>query len=217
MNPQSANQLDSTVIAALIGAFATIISALIGIIANRATRKKLKNLSNDNAYITFLKAEQNFNHLLGSVSKVLMYTVNSYELLSRINFALEQNKTLKIKKLIIMVRKKPNEVQEDLDILSNIINQWKKWNAKKRIKSLTIISYDHDPDHYYTIIGERVVFAGQVLFDDTKPTGTKVDYLPLVFNDESEAGKQVIKNYKNHFENIVLRYKEKHTLFSSDL
>ncbi len=81
---------------------------------------------------------------------------------------------------------------------------------------MTIIGYDHDPNHYYSIIGDKFVFAGQICFDDTKPTGTNVNYSPLVFGDNTSIGKQVIKNYHSHFDNAMKKYKDDLTLYSSN-
>lgn len=207
--------MSDVVVAALIGSLGTLIAAIIGFFTNISLKKKVNYFSNNNAYARFLKPDENFSYLLGKAKRISMYTVNSHELLNEINKILERNSNIMIKKLVIMVRMKANETKADLDILKNNIRQWENWVNKKRIKNLTIIGYNHDPDHYYTIIEDRIVFAGQILFDKNKPTGTNVDYLPLVFSDESEVGKQVIKNYQRHFDNVVSNYKDSLTLYDS--
>lgn len=128
---------------------------------------------------------------------------------------LEQDQKMNINKITILVRKKIDESNEDIATLNEIIELWKRWVVAKRIKKLEIIAYDHDPDHYYTIMGNRLVFCGQVMFDATKPTGTTIDYLPLVFFDNTDIGRQVIKNYQKHFDNAVQKYKSKGLLYSS--
>ena len=100
---------------------------------------------------------------------------------------------------VILVRKKANVTKEDSDILNNIISIWKRWVLENRIKELTIIGYDHDPDHYYTIIGDELVFMGHVFFDETKPTKTNVNYSPLVCCNDTNLGKDIIQNCKQHF------------------
>ena len=84
---------------------------------------------------------------------------------------------------------------------------------KGRIKKLTIIAYDHDPDCYYTLLGDRLVFWGHVYFDENKPTQTDVDYTPLIFTDDNKVGQRVIKNFQKHFDNMVNRYKHTATLY----
>lgn len=143
------------------------------------------------------------------------YTVNSYEIYNKLNTILEQNPRMSIRKVTLLVRKKENETPNDIEILNRNIELWKRLVQENRIKELVIIAYDHDPDHYYTILGNRLLFCGQVLFDKSLPTGTKVDYLPLVYDNSTKLGRQIIKNYQHHFDNIVQQYRCEATLFKS--
>lgn len=142
-----------------------------------------------------------------------MYTVNSHELLNKMNTILEQNPRITIRKLTILVRKKAQETESDRTILNTNISLWESLKEKGRIKNLTIIAYDHDPDCYYTLLGNRLVFFGHVYFDPGKPTQTVVDYTPLIFTDDNEVGQRVIKNYQKHFDNMVNRYQNTSTLY----
>lgn len=200
---------DSIIAAIITGVLAVVASILtffLGLLHNKSKIKKLEKLSN-NAYITFLTSDNELNYYLTKANFIYMYTVNCYELYNKLNTILEQNSEIIIKKLVIMVRKKENEKKSDLDTLDTIALQWRNWFNKKRIKEIKMISYDHDPDHYYTIIGDKVVFAGQVFFDDSRPTGTSINYSPILFTDNSKDGGKVIENYTKHFENVLYKYK----------
>ena len=204
-------KMTDTIIAAIIGFAGIILGTIIGALLNAF----FLNRKNKNKGIYYLKPSQNFNDLWGTVEEICMYTVNSYELCNGINTLLEQRADVFLHKLIILVRKKENETTEDLTILNNIISVWKRWVSEGRIKELTIIGYDHDPDHYYTIIGDKLVFTGHVFFDETKPTKTNVSYSPLVCCNDTSFGRDIIKNYKQHFDNIVHKYRGENTLYSS--
>lgn len=211
--------MTDTIIAALItggaGLLTTVAAALFGIARNRSTKSKLAAISRKNAYVELLEPGHDFSHIARNVKSISLYTVNSHEFLNRVNLFLEQDRQATISKLTILVRRKEFESDTDLLLLNNNIAQWKNWLEKKRIKKLLIIGYNYDPDHYYAILGDRMVITGQVLFDDTKPTGTTVNYLPLVFSDGSAAGKQVIASYRDHFNNVTNYFQEEHTLFDS--
>lgn len=207
--------MDSEIIAAVIGFLGTVSAAVIGCFQVDKYKREIHSLK-ETSFVRFIREGENFKEFLPRVNSICMYTVNSFELLNSLNTTFEQNPSIKIKKITIMVRKKIDESTEDNDVLERIITLWKKWVDEKRIKKLEIIAYDHDPDHYYTIIGDRLVFCGQVLFDAVKPTGTTVDYLPLVFTDETTIGQQVISNYQKHFDNAVQRYKSTGLLFNSE-
>lgn len=207
--------INSEIIAALIGFAATIfaaIIALLGVVLSIKYKKELKSYAGT-SFVRFIAHDEDFRELLSRVDSIFAYTVNSHEIFNKLNTILEQNPNLSIRNFTLLVRKKPDEKPEDIDILNRIIALWERLVEEKRIKNLVIISYDHDPDHYYTLFGRRLVFCGQVLFDETRPTGTKVDYLPLVFENTNKLGKQVIKNYQHHFNNVVERYKNTSTLF----
>lgn len=203
--------MSDTIIAALISCVATLTATLIGVFFTNHYRKK-GSIPN----VDFLKTNDDVMQLMGTVTTILMYTVNSYELLNIVNMALEQNPSLMLNNLTILVRKKNNETAQDIQRLDDIILGWKNWISKRRIKELKIIGYDHDPDHYYTVLGDKMAFSGQVMFDETKPTGTTINYIPLAFWDNTEVGKQVIKNYQEHFSNVVDKYKETLMLYSSN-
>ena len=166
----------------------------------------------EQAGIHYLEAGENFNDLWLSVNEICMYTVNSYELYNRINALLEQKANSNINKLTILVRKKIDETEEDLSTLKDIIDFWKKWVEKGRIRKLTIIGYNYDPDHYYTILGDKVVFSGHVYFDESKPTKTNISYSPIVFSNDTEIGRQAIKNFRAHFDNVAQRFEQSLTL-----
>lgn len=197
--------MSDTIIAALIGFLAAIVVEIIRLYFQRKNKKS--DSKDVDTTVRFLEPSENFREVLNDVSCLRMYTVNSYELLGQVNTILEQNVNIVLNKVEILVRKKVDESEEDLKSLDTIITIWDNWVKKGRIKELTIVGYDHDPDHYYSIIGDKFVFAGQVFFDETKPTGTSVNYLPLVFGGDTSIGKQVIKNYHSHFDNVMKKYK----------
>lgn len=206
--------MEPEIVAAIIGWTATVITAILGLLQNKRNKGQIRSLE-QNSFVRFIRVGENFKDILPRVKSICMYTVNSYELLNSINTTLEQNPSITIKKLTIMVRKKSDESETDLAVLNTVVSLWGEWVNKKRIGQLEIISYDHDPDHYYTIIGDRLVFCGQVLFDSAKPTGTTINYIPLVFTDETELGQQVISNYQIHFNNALEKYRPTGVLYSS--
>ena len=204
--------MSETLVAAILGLFSGIIPTLLGAyFAYRRSKRNWHN-SNEDQGIHFLKEGENFNNLALSVSEICMYTVNSYAMYNMTNTLLEQRPDSCIDRLTILVRKKGTETPEDLDALNNIISMWKKWAEKGRIRKLTIIGYDHDPDHYYTIFGDKVAITGHVLFDGSKPTGTNVNYSPLVFSNETSVGREAIRNFRQHFNNVVEKYRHDATL-----
>lgn len=207
--------METEIIVALIGFAGTVIAAAIGVIQTKKYKQQARTYA-ENSFVRFLQPDETFKDLLCRVKSICLYTVNSHELINKLNTILEQNPDIKIKKVTILVRKKEQEGTEEINILERNISMWENWKEKGRIRNLVIISYDHDPDHYYTILGERLVFCGQVLYDDHKPTGTTVDYLPLVFTDENKLGQQVIKNYQKHFDSVVNKYKNTSTLYPED-
>lgn len=197
----------------LAGAVCTIIAAVIGKVKVNRYRQEAESYR-DKSYVRFLEPNESFSALIPKVKQICMYTVNSHELLNKVNTILEQNPKLTIEQLTILVRKKAQERESDITILNTNISLQKSLREKGRIKKLTIIAYDHDPDCYYTLLGSRLVFFGHVYFDESKPTQTTVDYLPLIINDDNEVGQQVIKNFQKHFDNMVDRYKDTLTLYS---
>lgn len=199
--------MTDTILAAIIGFVATITGVLLtAFFTNRKNRSR---------GIYLLRPDDNFDDLLGSVHEILMYTVNSFELSNRVNTLLEQKSNVSLQKLTILVRNKDNETKEDIANLNDVISIWKRWVTEGRIRELNIIGYDYDPDHYYTILGNELVFTGHVYFDDTKPTGTHIDYSPLIFRDDTKLGRDVIKNYRHHFNQLVNRYKDR-CLYTSE-
>lgn len=204
--------MTENIIVALIGAAATIIAAAIGYLKTNKYKRDAISFR-ESSFVRFLKPNESFDALVPKVKSICMYTINSYELLNKVNTMLEQNKKMTIKNLTILVRKKDDESEEDLAILNNNISLWENLKRNGRIKKLTIISYKHDPDQYYTILGDRLVFCGHVFFDSSKPTNTTVDYTPLVFIDENEVGQRVIQNYQKHFDNMVKQYRDVSTLY----
>lgn len=208
--------MDPQVIAALVGFCGTIIAAIIGRIKIGECKKKIRSLE-DASFVRFMRPGESFTEILPLVDSISMYTVNSFEVLHSLNTTLEQNPNISIKKITILVRNKDNETAEDATVLSQIIGLWKQLVDRGRIKSLEIIAYNHDPDHYYTLIGDSTAFCGQVMFDPMKPTGTTVNYLPLVFTSGNDIGQQVIKNYHAHFENAYSKYKDTGLLYTSEV
>lgn len=206
--------MEPEITAAIIGWATAITQFAFGTIQNKRNKGQIHALE-QNSSVRFLQPNETFKDILPRVKSICMYTVNSYQLRNSINMILEQNPSITIKQITIMVRKKADECEAYLTELNTLIALWAEWVNKKRIKKLEIISYDHDPDHYYTILGDRLVFCGQVMFDTTKPTGTTIDYRPLVFTGETELGQQVIKNYQHHFDNTLKKYRSTGTLYSS--
>lgn len=200
--------MTDTIIAAIIGFVATITGVLL-----TAFFTKGKNRSRS---IYILKTNDSFDDLMSSVDEIFMYTVNSFELSNRVNTLLELKPNVNLQKFTILVRNKDNETKEDIANLNNAISIWKRWISEGRIRELNIIGYDYDPDHYYTILGDELLLTGHVYFDDTKPTGTNIDYSPLVFCNDTRLGREVIKNFKNHFSQLVNRYKDKCLYTSED-
>lgn len=204
--------MSENIIVALIGLAGTIIAATIGSI--RANKYKHEAASyKETSYVRFLEPNESFSTLIPKVKHICMYTVNSHELLNKLNTILEQNPRIVIKQLTILVRKKAQEKESDITILNTNLSLWESLKEKGRIKKLTIIAYDHDPDCYYTLLGDRLVFWGHVYFDENKPTQTDVDYTPLIFTDDDKVGQRVIKNFQKHFDNMVNRYKHTATLY----
>lgn len=209
--------MPTEITAAFINFGGTIISSIIAfasVIFNVMYKKQIKSYAKE-SFVRFLSQDENFKDVLTKVKTISAYTVNSYEIYNKLNTILEQNPQISIEKIILLVRKKVNEKPDDLQILNRNIELWGRLVQENKIKNLTIIAYDHDPDHYYTILGNKILFCGQVLFDKSLPTGTKVDYLPLVYDNSNKLGKQIIKNYQHHFDNIVKQYQAENTLFNS--
>lgn len=209
--------MPTEITAAFINFGGTIISSIIAfasVIFNVMYKKQIKSYAKE-SFVRFLSQDENFKDVLTKVKTISAYTVNSYEIYNKLNTILEQNPQMSIEKIILLVRKKVNEKSDDLQILNRNIELWGRLVQENKIKKLTIIAYDHDPDHYYTILGNKILFCGQVLFDKSLPTGTKVDYLPLVYDNSNKLGKQIIKNYQHHFDNIVKQYQAENTLFNS--
>ena len=208
-----------SIIAAIISAIAAIVVGIFGIVKNKDKKQKLEKLSTQHAYANFLddKIERNIYNLLHSLSRISMFTVNSFEMKNRFNVFFERNKALEINELDILVRKKSDESESDKKILDDIVAQWIGWYRKDRIKKLKIVSYDHDPEQFYTVFGDKIMFSGQVFFDSTKPTGTNINYSPVVYNGDSEDGLKIIKMYRKHFDNILAHYEKKgFVLFNSE-
>lgn len=197
--------MSENILIALINFLGLIVAAIIGALGTIFTQNIIK--ANKYKGIYYLEKGENFNELLSTTEKICMYTVNSFQLCNSINMLLEQDNTINIQQIIILVRKKENETPEDIEILNNINSIWIDWVKKGRIRKLLILGYDHDPDHYYTILGDRVVFTGHVFFDNTRPTGTNINYSPLVFFNDTDLGKKVIKKYQQHFDHLVDKYK----------
>lgn len=209
--------MSDVIIAAFIGAAGTIIGVLATHLLENRKKKKVENSINEKKEIlSFAEFSGDLNRLMGKMRTLQMYTVNSYVLCNQINMFLQQNPDVTLEKIEIMVRKKDDESESDLRRLDDIINNWQSLVENKRIKKLTIIGYDHDPDHHYTLIGDEAVFFGQVIFDDSKPTGTDVDYRPIIIRNDTEAGRTIIKNYQKHFDNVVERYKDRLTLYTTE-
>ena len=204
--------MSENIIVALIGLVGTIITAVVGNIKIKKYKHEAASYK-EKSYVRFLEPNESFSALIPEVKHICMYTVNSHELLNKVNTIMEQNPRITIRKLTILVRKKAQETESDITILNTNISLWKSLKEKGKIKNLTIIAYDHDPDCYYTLLGNRLVFFGHVYFDKSKPTQTAVDYTPLIFTDDNEVGQRVIQNYQKHFDNMVNRYKDTSTLY----
>lgn len=150
------------VIAAFINFLGTIIAAIIAfvsVIFSLKYKKQIKSYAKE-SFVRFLSQDENFKDILSKVKTISAYTVNSYEIYNKLNTILEQNPRMSIRKVTLLVRKKENETPNDIEILNRKIELWKRLVQENRIKELVIIAYDHDPDHYYTILGNRLLFCG---------------------------------------------------------
>lgn len=196
------------VIGAIIGALGVIVAEVI------RKPKKQKKDSNPNS-IRYVKADEELFNKLSSVQCVYMYSVNSYALYNYTNAYLEQNPDVTIDKIILIVRRKKNESKTDVDALNQLIGNWHRLVVKSRIKSLKIIGNPHDINHYYTIMGDDLVFSGMVYHDDRLPSKTNVDYTPLLVTKESELGRTIIKRYKEHFDHTVEMFEKYYTYYDS--
>ena len=172
-------------------------------------------LSTEQSFARFLTQKDCLKEIIANVESISAYTVNSHEIYNKLNTIFEQNPMIAIERVTLLVRKKADEKSKDIDLLNQNIELWKVLVQKQKIKNLTIIAYDHDPDHYYTLLGKSLLFCGQVLFDETMPTGTKVDYSPLAYDNSNELGRQVIEHYQKHFDNVVQHYEKDATLYNS--
>lgn len=116
--------MSENIIAALISLAGAIIAALIG--NNRIKKYKHEVTSyQETSFVRFLKPDESFSNLIPRVKHICMYTVNSHELLNKVNTMLEQNPQMTINKLTILVRKKEKERKSDIDILDQNIYLWK--------------------------------------------------------------------------------------------
>lgn len=204
--------INPTVIAAIIGAIIGAIGSIFGIYFKYQLSKG--KVSNKGIY--YLDSNNNFEDIISGVDTIRMYTVNSYELVNRINALLEQKPEISLNNVVVLVRRKSTESAEDIQYLDTIISIWRRWTQKGRIRKLLILSYDHDPDHYYTIIGDHLVFTGHVFFDNSRPTGTTINYKPLLFCNDTNLGREVIEQYKKHFEHLV-KMNVNNKLYSYDI
>lgn len=89
----------------LAGAVCTIIAAVIGKVKVNRYRQEAESYR-DKSYVRFLEPNESFSALIPKVKQICMYTVNSHELLNKVNTILEQNPKLTIEQLTILVRKK---------------------------------------------------------------------------------------------------------------
>ena len=203
--------------AAFIGFCGTIIAAVIAFVSVIITLKckKRMKLSTEQSFARFLTQKDCLKEIIANVESISAYTVNSHEIYNKLNTIFEQNPMIAIERVTLLVRKKADEKSKDIDLLNQNIELWKVLVQKQKIKNLTIIAYDHDPDHYYTLLVKSLLFCGQVLFDETMPTGTKVDYSPLAYDNSNELGRQVIEHYQKHFDNVVQHYEKDATLYNS--
>ncbi|GHU80289.1 hypothetical protein FACS1894191_5200 [Clostridia bacterium] len=206
--------MSDTIIVAIIGVVAavapTVAAAILGR-KNAISKSKLKDLLKSHAYIEFFspKLEPSFIDAMARAPRVKMFTVNSYELLNRVNSSFEHDASFYIRELYIMVRKKVDESENDIRNLDSNIKQWKRWLTNGRIAKLKIVYYDQDAQHTYTLIGNSILFTGVVYFDQSKPTHTNVDYDPIVFYGDNSEGAKVIERFDKQFDNFLDFYEKK--------
>lgn len=198
-------QVLAAIITAIGGIIGTIVSSIIAIFQS-SEKKKYKHevaVLTEKSFIRIWGANDVFNKKLLLEDRICMYTVNSFEMRNNLNQILKQDPEIIINNLILLVRKKDNETGEELAQLHSILALWRSMVHSGRIKRLEIITYNHDPDHYYTIFGDRAVLCGHVYYDDTMPTGTTVNYTPTVISDENIIGQQLIADFQKHFDTLV--------------
>ena len=139
--------------AAFIGFCGTIIAAVIAFVSVIITLKckKRMKLSTEQSFARFLTQKDCLKEIIANVESISAYTVNSHEIYNKLNTIFEQNPMIAIERVTLLVRKKADEKSKDIDLLNQNIELWKVLVQKQKIKNLTIIAYDHDPDHYYTL------------------------------------------------------------------
>ena len=117
-------------------------------------------------------------------------------------YAIEQNKDVKLNEIRILVRKSSKEKTEDLFALNQLIGNWKTLVVRRRVKRIIVKSYEFEPTQYYGIVGEVLAFDGRVRPDEMKPTGTNVDYTPRITSADSKEGQEQINRLIEQFDEI---------------
>lgn len=213
------------IVAAIIDALGAIVAAFIGaiiaIIGTKIKRRRSPSKALEpqapaqHTSFHFMGAYDNPCKRIGSVSIIRMFSVNSHVLYNTIAPYLAKKPNIVIEEIILVVRRKPNESENDLNILYQLIKNWHRLVEKRRIHYMRIIGIPYDLNHYYTLIGTELAYSGMVYYDNDLPTHTDVDYTPLVITGETETGEQLIENYRKHFDRTVEAFKDTHTLYDS--
>lgn len=84
------------------------------------------------------------------------------------------------------------------------IKCWKAMCAAGKIGTLIIYRYTHISDHYFAVLDDKVLITGLNNFNKLDSTGQSGDPSPkFIYRDEDP---ELIKKYKEHFENYVQFY-----------
>ena len=127
--------MSENIIVALIGLVGTIITAVVGNIKIKKYKHEAASYK-EKSYVRFLEPNESFSAQIPEVKHICMYTVNSHELLNKVNTIMEQNPRITIRKLTILVRKKAQETESDITILNTNISLWKSLKEKGKIKDI---------------------------------------------------------------------------------
>ena len=210
-------QVFAAIITAVGGIIAAIVSSVIAVIQGNEKKKYKSEVAAlmGSAAVRIWGPNDVFNKKLLLEDRICLYTVNSFEMRNTLNQILNQNPDIAINNLILLVRKKGNESAKETDQLNDILKLWQEMVRVGKIKRLEIITYSHDPDHYYSIFGDRFVLCGHVYFDDRMPTGTTVDYVPSVITDDNVIGQQLIQKFQKHFDVLVKNHSTNSSVYTN--
>lgn len=91
--------------------------------------------------------------------------------------------------------------------LKEAVSIWKEQVTCGNIKKLKIYSYDHIPDHYFTILDEQLLYTGLNVFSQTDSTGQDGhNATRTIASSASDIDKKEIQTYISQFENYEKKY-----------